>query len=187
MAALPASSVVPVEEYLNSSYSPDMEYVDGVLVERGVPTIAHGLLQMILIRCFSAFEEALGFLTIPEVRTQIIERARYRVPDVVLCGVPLPTGKVVTSVPLAIIEILSPDDRMHEQLERFRDYQAIGVAHILLFDPEKRIAFRFDRGSLIQTQFTTLDLPSGSVPFDSEALFRELVDKQNRGHLVHKS
>jgi hypothetical protein len=32
--------VVSVDEYLTSSYRPDMEYVDGVLVKRGEPTIA---------------------------------------------------------------------------------------------------------------------------------------------------
>jgi len=32
MAAVPNSPLVPVDEYLNSSYSPDMEFVDGILV-----------------------------------------------------------------------------------------------------------------------------------------------------------
>jgi len=63
------------------------------------------------------------FLPLPEVRTQIVERARYRIPDVMLCPTPLPAGKVVNSVPWAVVEILSPDDRMPEQLQRFRDYK----------------------------------------------------------------
>jgi Uma2 family endonuclease len=45
---------VPVEEYLNTAYHPDMEYVDGVLVERSMPTLAHGILQMILGAYLSA-------------------------------------------------------------------------------------------------------------------------------------
>ena len=129
MAALPTSPQVRVDDYLDSSYSPDMEYVDGVLMERSLPTIVHSLLQMILIRCFAEHEKALRFVSLPEVRTQIVDRARYRVPDVVLCPVPLPSGKVVNTIPWAIFEILSPDDRMPEQLERFRDYERIGVAH----------------------------------------------------------
>jgi hypothetical protein len=36
MAALPDSSVVALEEYLRTSYDPDVEFVDGVLVERNV-------------------------------------------------------------------------------------------------------------------------------------------------------
>jgi Uma2 family endonuclease len=174
MAALANPPLVPVDEYLNSSYRPDMEYVDGVLVERSVPTIVHSLLQMILIEYLGRHRKALGFMSLPEARTQIIERARYRIPDVILCPVPLPTGKVVTSVPWAVIEILSPDDRLPAQLERFRDYERIGVRHVVLLDPEQFIAFRFKEGSLLQTQFTSLDLPSGSLPFDTETLFGEL-------------
>jgi len=182
MAAMPNPPLVAVDEYLNSSYRPDMEYVDGVLVERGMPTIAHSLLQTILIRYFAQYERPLRFLTLPEVRTQIAERAKYRIPDVMLCPVPLPTGKVVTSVPWAVIEILSPDDKLPEQLARFRDYKRIGVRQVVLLDPEDLIAFRFEEdGSLLQTRLTSLDLPSGSVPFDTEALFQELTTQRSQG------
>src|SRR5271157_116230 len=65
MAAVPNPPLVAVDEYLNSSYRPDMEYVDGVLVERGMPTIAHSLLQMILIQHFGRHHWALAFLPLP--------------------------------------------------------------------------------------------------------------------------
>jgi Uma2 family endonuclease len=175
MAALANPPLVPVDEYLNSSYRPDMEYVDGVLVERGMPTIAHSLLQMILIQHFGRHQKALRFLSLPEVRTQIVERARYHIPDVILCPLPLPPGKVVTAVPWAVVEVVSPDDRLPEQLERFRDYKRIGVRHVVLLDPEQLLAWRFEEGSLLQTRFTSLDLPSGSLPFDTEMLFGQLA------------
>ena len=181
MAVFPAVPLVSPEEYLNSSYRPDMEYVDGVLVERGMPTIAHSLLQMILIQYFGRYQKDLRFLTLPEVRTRIIEGARYRIPDIMLCPVPLPAGKVITTIPWVVIEILSPDDRLKEQLERFQDYARVGVGLIMLLDPERLVALRFEDGSLIKTQFTELRLASGSVPFDTEALFRQLVDERNEG------
>lgn len=181
MAVAPIPPLVSVDEYLNSSYRPDVEYVDGILVERGIQTIAHGLLQLILLRYFEPYEGALSFLPLPEVRTQIIERARYRIPDVMLCPLPLPEGKVVDSVPWAIIEILSPDDRISEQVERFGDYKKIGVLHVAVLDPEKLIAFRFEDGSLLRTQFTLLELPSGSLPFDTDVLFQKLMEQRNRG------
>ena len=97
--------LVSVDEYLSPGYHPDREFVDGILVERGVPTIAHSLLQMILIQYFgTASAKRSGSCTLPEARTQIIERGRYRVPDVLLCPLPLPTGKIVTSTPWAVIE-----------------------------------------------------------------------------------
>lgn len=67
---------VPVEEYLASSYCPDKEYVEGVLVDRSMPTIPHSVLQMTLIQHFGRYQQALGFLPLPEVRTQIVEGAR---------------------------------------------------------------------------------------------------------------
>jgi hypothetical protein len=41
MAALPDSSLVSLEEYLSTSYDPDVEFVDGVLVERNVGDWLH--------------------------------------------------------------------------------------------------------------------------------------------------
>jgi hypothetical protein len=71
---------------------------------------------------------------------------------------------------------------LSEQLARFRDYKQIGVLHMVLLDPEELTAYRFDEnGSLLQTQFASLDLPTGSLPFDTEALFRQLVEERNEG------
>ena len=45
MAALPDSPMVSVEEYLRTSYDPDVEFVDGVLVERNMGDWLHSLIQ----------------------------------------------------------------------------------------------------------------------------------------------
>ncbi len=76
--------------------------------------------------------------------------------------------------PLAVIEILSPTDRMGEILERFREYAAIGVPVIVQMDPEKGIAHRFQNGSLIETRFREFDSDGRAIPFDSKALFEQL-------------
>jgi hypothetical protein len=80
-----------------------------------------------------------------------------------------------------VTEILSPDDKTTLQLQRLRDYRGIGVRHVVLLDPEQLVAFRFKDGSLLETQFTSLDLPSGSLPFDTTALFQQLVEELNEG------
>jgi Uma2 family endonuclease len=178
------ASVIPiasVDEYLSSGYHPEREYVEGVLVERYVPTIAHSLLQVILAEYFRRHRKQFRFAALSEARTQIVERARYRVPDMMLCPVPLPPGKVVNTIPWAVIEILSPDDTLSEQLARFRDYKNIGVRHMVLLDPEEFIAYRFENRALIETQFTSLELPSGDLPFDTEVLFRQLEEERNEG------
>jgi hypothetical protein len=43
-----AGALISLEEYLNTSYSPDMEYRDSVLVERNVGEKAHARLQVLL-------------------------------------------------------------------------------------------------------------------------------------------
>jgi Uma2 family endonuclease len=176
MASAPAPPLVSADEYLNTSYRPDKEYVDGVLVERSEPTFFHALLQIIVGTYLRQFEQQYRFKVLPELRTQIIEGARYRIPDLLLCATPTPKKRIMTVPPLVVIEVLSPDDRMTESLERFREYEAIGVGIIIQMDPEKYIAHRFEAGSLFEMRFTSLYLPhvKASFPFDSQALFEQL-------------
>jgi len=174
MATAPTLSAVSVDEYLNSSYRPDLEYVDGYLVERSWPTYFHSLLQAILIRYFRQFERDCKFKALPELRTQIVERTRYRIPDILLCAAPTRINKIMNEIPLAVVEILSPADTVSETLQRFRDYAGLGVPHLVQMDPETQVAHRFQDGSLIQTKFDTLRFQHFTIPFDSEYLFAEL-------------
>ena len=76
MAALP-SSLVPVEEYLNTSYPDgDREYLDGLVVDRNIGEPGHSALQEILIVHLEAFEKQLQIAVRPECRTRIQE-TRY--------------------------------------------------------------------------------------------------------------
>lgn len=176
MTIAPTLPLVTVDEYLGSSWHPDREYVDGVLVERTVPTYFHALLQIIIGSYFRRFERQYRFKVLPELRTQIIEGARYRIPDILLCATPIPPKRVLTVTPMVVVEVLSPDDRTAETLQRFRDYSNIGVLHIIQMDPEACVSHRFSSGSLIETQFTNLHLPNlpDPLPFDSEAIFAQL-------------
>jgi Uma2 family endonuclease len=176
MASAPTLPLIAVDEYLSTSYEPDVEYIDGALVERGVPTAFHSLLQRILLLHFYRFESTLAFITLPEARTQIVERARYRIPDIMLLPRPMPKGRIIDAAPAAVIEILSPDDTVVETRRRFQDYAGIGVTSLIHMDPEGHVAHRFESGSLIETRFNEIYLPHvrQPVPFDSEAIFEQL-------------
>lgn len=174
MATVPASPIVSAEEYLNSSYRPDVEYVEGHLVKRSVPTYLHSMLQAILIAYFRQFEKDYKFKALPELRTQIVERRRYRIPDLLLCAVPTRIDRIMDETPLAVIEILSPGDTVRETLQRLRDYAALGVPQIIQLDPETQLAHRFQDGSLIQTRFEALPAGQSAIPFNSDALFAQL-------------
>src|SRR4051794_1037567 len=156
MATAPTLPFVPVDEYLNSGGRPDMEYIDGYLVERSVPTYLHSLFQAILLAYFRQYEKEFKYKALPELRVQIVERAKYRIPDLLLCAVPTGIQKIMNETPLAVFEILSPSDTVKDTLQRFRDFAGIGVPHIIQMDPETQVAHRFQEGSLIQTKFESL-------------------------------
>jgi hypothetical protein len=63
--------LVPVEEYLHSSYEPDMEYVDGQLVERRAGERLHSRTQAILIAELGGREAHRGFDAFIAVRIVI--------------------------------------------------------------------------------------------------------------------
>jgi hypothetical protein len=60
-------TIVPVEEYLRTTYEPDMEYVDGQLVERHVGEWSHSLLQTALAALLRGRAQG-RFLTFTEQR-----------------------------------------------------------------------------------------------------------------------
>ena len=175
MATAPTTPLVSVDEYLNTSYEQDVEFVDGRLVEKGMPTVFHQLLSAILLRWFYQHEKEFSIKALADVRTQIIERARYRLPDVIVFTTPMPLTNMMTRVPNVVIEILSPDDTHSEMLDRFADYNTLGVGHLVLMDPERHLAWWHQTGSLIKTDFHSLCLPGGrDVPFDTAVIFEQL-------------
>ena len=61
-------ALVSVEEYLATSYDPDLEYVDGRLVERNVGEPDHGRLQLLIADALRAFEKLRGVRVFVETR-----------------------------------------------------------------------------------------------------------------------
>jgi Uma2 family endonuclease len=183
MAALPNAPLVSVEEYLATHYPDgDREYLDGVVVERNLGTPGHSALQKILIGHLIAFEKALGLAVRPECRTRI-EATRYRVPDVLVMERPFrQTQRVVLDPPVLVIEILSPDDRTGETLRRFREYQRLGVRHIVQMDPEDRLTHLFLNGDLVERELSSLETHHGNLPFNSRELLA-LLDEES-GEIV---
>src|SRR5262249_1743340 len=174
MASETAVPLVSVEEYLNTCYlDGDREYVDGMLVERNVGTLPHSLLQKILLKHFAGYENT-GFVVLPECRTRVAA-SRFRVPDIVLIPHPFNRrAKFYDGVPIAVIEILSPEARVNAVLARFQDYDVIGVRFLMQMDPERRVTHLYEHGSLIQRELTSLEHGEKSIPFDTRVLFAEL-------------
>ena len=145
--AVSTTTTVPLEEYLETTYRPDCDYLEGELLERNVGEWDHSRLQMLLSRYLCDREGQWGILVVPEQRVQVKGR-RFRVPDItVLLGGP-PDGPIITEPPFLCVEILSPRDRVGEMQERIDDYLNFGVRYVWLIDPRTRRAFVYTADSV---------------------------------------
>jgi hypothetical protein len=116
-----------VSEYLNSSYSPDRDFVDGRVEERNLGEHDHAAVQAALILGFGQRQAEWNIEVLPEQRIRI-SATKFRVPDVCLVSLDQPVEQILTKPPLACIEILSPEDTLRRMQERINDYRAFGVA-----------------------------------------------------------
>ena len=134
-------TVVSVEEYLSTDYSPDCDYVDGVVEERNVGQKKHGLVQKMVLLFFTRLEEQLGIFSLQEQRVKV-GPTRFRVPDIcVMLGEP--DEEIFTTAPLLCVEVLSPDDRMSRMQEKIGDFLRAGVRYVWVVDPYSRKAWTY--------------------------------------------
>jgi Uma2 family endonuclease len=163
------SQLVSVNEYLSTSYRPDCDYVDGVVLERNLGEYDHGRLQDEILACFRARREEWGVRAVPEQRVQV-SPTRFRVPDIcVVIG--KPTEQIFRTPPFICIEILSKDDRISEMQERVEDYLRFGVRYVWILDPRTRKAYRCTSESTYEVKELVTENPATLVPV--EALFEE--------------
>ena len=130
---------VPLSEYLNTSYRPDCEYVDGELVERNVGEAEHSLLQIALGAWFFNNRKRLGITPYTEERVQV-KATRCRVPDLTVVAGEGPRTGIIREPPFLCVEIISPEDRMKQMRERVADYLEFGVRYVWAIDPETNLA-----------------------------------------------
>ena len=128
-------ALVSEEEYLNTTYEPDCEYEDGVLIERNVGKKRHGRLQALITSYFGRREKLWGIEVFGDVRHRIRED-KYMLPDVCVFRAPSPNEQIFTSPPLIWIEILSPDDRPIRVSRKVRQLLEFGVPNIWVIDGE---------------------------------------------------
>ena len=118
-----------VEEYLRSSYRPDVDFLDGFLEDRNTGGFDHGRIQTALAAWFFGREREWNIRAVVEQRVQV-SSGRFRIPDVCLSFRGSPSEQVVSKAPLVCIEIPSPDDSVYKMSDRVVDYFRMGVEHI---------------------------------------------------------
>ncbi len=129
MAAAPA--LISIEEYLDTSYSPDCEFIRGAVIPRNVGQGEHSYTQTNLAFELKRALANRGGITLVEQRTRVAE-FKVRVPDV---SVVRKLERVTTVPPLLCVEVISPDDRWSRINASVADYLEMGVPCVWVIDP----------------------------------------------------
>ncbi|MBT9329773.1 Uma2 family endonuclease [Paracidobacterium acidisoli] len=149
-----AASYVPIETYLRSSFEPDAEYVDGRIQERVVGELDHAAWQAAVQKWFWRHEEEWGIRVFAELRVQVAS-SRFRVLDVAVLentGPLREMEQVIRTAPVAVFEILSPEDTLARVMEKLDDYEKMGIRGIFVIDPKSGRKYRYESGGLKHTE-----------------------------------
>jgi Uma2 family endonuclease len=130
------STHISIFEYLNTAYDPDLEYVDGQLVERNVGKWEHARLLILLGAWFFQHEEEWKVQTAGDIRTRV-SQTRVRLPDVLLVGLAA-QPPVVEEAPVLAIEILSDGDTLAATKKKCDEYIAMGAKGVWIINPLNR-------------------------------------------------
>jgi Uma2 family endonuclease len=176
------ATLISLDEYLNTSYEPDMDFVDGALVRRNVGTQLHSLLQTIVAVYFSQYKKSHGIKVFTEARLLVdVTSRRHRVPDVMVLKSPYRKGKVVVDVPAIIVEIKSPDDTFDDIVSRCFDYEKLRVGNIIVMDPDNKRAWLFNQGTLKLLADMSISLSllqqKDTIDFPFAQMFAELDEE----------
>ena len=172
MATVQAQQI-SADEYLHTAYDPDCDYIDGTVLERNLGQFDHSTLQMLVLVSLQARANEWGVLIRPELRLRI-RPGKYRIPDVMVLSAGVKHPPVIEEAPLLCIEIVSPDDRIKDLIERAEDYRTLGVPVTWILDPETKKAFTYSEHGLQQLPPGVPVLRSGQIELDAAELFAQL-------------
>lgn len=167
------SALIPVSEYLATSYRPDRDYIEGELQERNLGEQDHSDLQTQLILLLGTQTNKTHIRVNPEIRVQV-GRDRFRVPDVCVRKADAPSEQIVHHPPLLCIEILSPRDTVSGMRERIRDFLVMGVEQVWLLDPHTRTAIVCAGSTMVEQTSGDLNVPGTPIVLSLADIFRVL-------------
>lgn len=163
---MPTSELISVSEYLHTSYSPDCDYVDGIVMVRTVGEWEHADLQGAFVAYFRARRKDWNIQAVPECRVQIAP-TRFRIPDVCIILGREEQEPILRKPPFICIEVLSSEDRLSRIQERINDYLAFGVPNVWLVDPRSRKGHDCTPQGMIETAVFRTENPEIVVPLDA--------------------
>jgi Uma2 family endonuclease len=159
-------ALITPKQYLATHFERERELVRGEIVERTLPTFPHGHIQLELGSRLRALKDSHRVYTGVEVRMRLAEDL-YRIPDIALWAEP--PDPIPSSPPLLVVEVSSPDDRLHDLLQKLEEYRVWGVRYIWLVEPELKKFHIYDKGSL--TEVIRLELSEFGFAVEADELF----------------
>jgi Uma2 family endonuclease len=162
-----AATLVSIEDYLSTSYSPDREYLDGRIVERNLGEKTHSSIQAVLIHYFMTRRKELGVKVYPEQRVQV----RFRIPDVTVVKSSQVQGEIFKNAPHLCIEIVSKDDTMVYMQEKIDDYLQFGVPYVWIINPRLRKGYVATKAGMVEAESGILETSDPDIRVPIAELF----------------
>ena len=172
MAARQNSPLILVEEYENTSYDPDLEFVDGVLVERQMGDWLHSLVQSNVL--YALRRKYPQLKVVAELRSKVTS-TRYRLPDVCVL-LTAPKTRYLSEAAYLVVEVLSEADVMSVVVEKLKEYAKNGVPNIWVIDPRLRLVWIYQPPNLVEVESEwvasadrTVEISRGEILLNSGA------------------
>jgi Uma2 family endonuclease len=168
---------VPLEEYLETTYRPDRDWINGETKERNMGEQSHAIVQVFFAYLFKLHAQDWDVRVLTEQRVQTSTQ-RFRIPDVCAVRRNSPLEPILRTPPLLCIEILSRDDRMSDIQERVEDYLAMGVPAVWVVDPRRRRAYATIPSGALEPAPTELTVSGTQIRVTVTDIFAELDEME---------
>ena len=133
----------------------------------------HASWQKAILKWFWQHEKEWGVRVLPELRVQVAA-TRYRVPDVTVLDRSWPSEQIITHPPLAVFEVLSPEDTLQRLKRRLEDYRIMGIEEIRVIDPQDNTFYRYEDGQLLRND--TFSHAGKGIAFEMKQI-KDLLDE----------
>jgi Uma2 family endonuclease len=162
------SASISIEQYIATSYRPDCEYLEGVLVQRRGGEWRHSRTQALVGSMPSNLNEAQqwGLIVLISPRAAV-SPTRVRIADVALVA-----NLDETRPPVLAIEIVSQEDTFSEIARRCSEFLQAGVRAVWVIDPDGRTGHVWT--DLLRAERTILEVPDTPIKLDLAEVFSRL-------------
>jgi Uma2 family endonuclease len=174
MATITAPSLT-LEEFERRYAGSDRayEYWHGEVVEKGMPTWLHAVLQMIVGEVL----RKAGYKAATEIELRLDPQFAPR-PDVAAGRQSVPTPYPTKPEEIEIVvEILSPEDAMGRVLAKCKEYARIGIEQVYVADPESETAWIWNRERWQLDRVESWTLTNGKIIVLAD-VWRELRERR---------